>query len=422
MRDSTLPTVATYLAERSEKDHALSRLVRRPESDDGVVHTPREIAQQPLLWRRTARLMRRHEAPLRAFLRDAGLYDPEQHPLLLLTGAGTSDYVGRSVVDLLRTRLGVTTANYPTTRITACPGLYLMPDRPSVMVHFARSGNSPESLAVLQLALTHDRRGTRHLVVTCNRGGDLAALARRHREEVYLIVLDEASNDRGLAMTSSYSSMVAAAQALAYLDDMEAFTESLERVAAAAEYVIDTYADMLYELAVPKLERAVFLGNADLLGVATESALKVQELTAGAVMATGEDPLAFRHGPISAVNGQTLVCFFLSADAFTRRYEIDVLRQYGQAFRELGAQVLTVSARPLADVDHARALVYDPDGRRSVPPYFQAGVGAVVGQLFGLFSACRRDINVDDPSADKTLYSRTVRGVRLYPYTDRTSS
>lgn len=417
MEDTALPTVATYLARRAENDHALNRFVRQPDPESGMVHTPREIAQQPLLWRRTVQLMKRHEERLHAFFEDAGMYATQQRPSILLTGAGTSDYVGRSVVDRLRTRLEVTATSCPTTRITARPDTYLVQGRSYLMIHFSRSGNSPESRAVLQFALSHRPRSVRHVVVTCNEKGTLADLARQHSDRVYLIVLDEACNDRGLAMTSSYSSMVTAAQAMAYLGTMDAFAERAERVATAAEHVIDTHADALYDLAAPSLERAIFLGNADLLGAATESALKVQELTAGAVMATSGDPLAFRHGPISAVDGATLVCFFLSADAFTRRYETDVLRQYEEAFQALGAQVLTLSTEPPADLTHVHALTYDPE----VPPYFQVNVAAVVGQLVGLFSAHRRGINVDDPSVDKTLYSRTVQGVRLYAYDEASS-
>lgn len=289
-----------------------------------------------------------------------------------------------------------------------------------MMVHFARSGNSPESRAVLNFALAQRTDSTRHIVITCNAEGALAKRAREYPEQVYLIVLDEACNDQGLAMTSSYSAMVVAGQALAFLDRMEVFSKRIDALAKTAEYVLEAYTDRIFELSHPDLERAIFLGNVDLLGAATESALKIQELTAGQVMAASEDTLAFRHGPISAVGEQTLVCFFLSADSYTRRYELDVLHQYQEAFLEIGAETLVVSGEPLdGEVSQeVSTIIYDPQNEWDIPVFFQVQIAGMVGQLLGLFSSYRRNMNVDTPSQDKTLYSRTVQGVRLYEYPD----
>src|SRR5690606_22086409 len=140
-------------------------------------------------------------------------------PTLVLTGAGTSDYIGQSVTDLLRERLNTAVLSWPTTRITASPGSFFAGGRSRIMVHFARSGNSPESLAVLDIALEHHADRIRHVVITCNAEGELAKRAQRNPDEVFLIVLDDASNDRGLAMTSSFSTMVVAAQSIAHLDE-----------------------------------------------------------------------------------------------------------------------------------------------------------------------------------------------------------
>lgn len=421
--ETALPSVETYLADlAADSTHALSKLLQRPEEDNGVVHTPKEIAQQPLLWRYTERLMRKHAPALRSFLDGAGLYDEKECPAVLFVGAGTSDYVGLSISDLLRTTFGVPTDHCPSTRITVSPESYLRKDRRYLMVHFARSGNSPESSAVLDVALSQHAEQIKHVVITCNEDGALARRAREHPGDIYLVVLDEACNDQGLAMTSSYSAMVLAGQSLAFLDRMDTFSQRVEAMAEAAEGMLERYVDIISDLASPELERAIFLGNLDLLGAATESALKVQELTAGQVMAASEDTLAFRHGPVSAVNDKTLVSFFLSADPYTRRYELDVIKQYQDAFVELGAETLVVSAEPL-DVDlrpEISQIVCDPEREWSIPVFFQVQLAGMVGQLLGLFSSYRRRLNVDTPSEDKALYSRTVQGVQIYDYVDGT--
>lgn len=417
--DSSDTALVEYLAVRKSEENALSRLLRNPDGREGIEHTPREIMQQPLLWRRTARRMRERAAELRSFLSGARLFDAYDRPTIVLTGAGTSDYIGQSVTDLLRERLNTPVLSWPTTRITANPGSFYAGDQARIMVHFARSGNSPESLAALDIALEHHADRIRHVVITCNAEGELARRAQRSPGEVFLVVLDDACNDRGLAMTSAFSNMVVAAQSIAHLDDMDAFVDLIDRTAAAAERFIHHYAGEIDAIAdVDAFHRAFFLGNGDLLGAASESALKVQELTAGRLIAKSDDTLAFRHGPVSAVNGRTLVAFFLSADDYTRRYELDVLNQYRDAFAALGAKTLVLTASP-ADVgrdDGLMLMAYDPDGAYRIPRLHQVNLAVLLGQMLALFASYKMGYNVDDPTADSGLYARTVQGVRLYQY------
>jgi len=411
MQEVASPT--EYIREVSNEDHDLARLLNHPDRNRGSVHTPREIAQQPFLWRRTARQIKRQRSELRQFLESAGLYASDDRAQLIFAGAGSSDYVGRSIADLLRVRLNTPATNWPTTRLTVAPETVLHPQRPSVLVHFARSGNSPESTATFEWVLNHRRETTRQLVITCNGEGDLAERARRHPQHAHLLVLDEAANDEGLAMTSSFTSMVVAGQALGYLDRMDEFEEVIDRVSEVAEHVLTRFTDSLSALASDVGERAFYLGNNDLLGAAAESALKVQELTAGDVVAQGEDTMAFRHGPISAVDRDTLICFFLSSDPYVRRYETDVLDQFRDAFDEMGVHLVAFGPtdRTKRQSNGVLSLGY---GDRDVPPYFQVGPAVLVGQLVGLFAAYDLGLNVDDPSKEKALYSRTVQGVTLY--------
>lgn len=422
LNESTASDAAldTYLHGVAQRGGVLGRLLSHPDPYRGVQYTPREIAQQPYLWRHAARMMKEQAASLKAFLERAGMYEPTCRPHIVLTGAGTSDYVGVSVSDLLRKHFDTPCYNWPTTRVAAAPDIFLTKGFQCLMLHFARSGNSPESKAVLDLGLGCCPDTIRHIVITCNGEGELASMAREHPDRVYLVVLHEASNDHALAMTSSFSTMAVVAQALAHLDDMEEFIGLYERVAQAAEYLIAAYSDTIYDLADPSLHRAFYLGNADLLGAAVESALKVQELTVGQVIAKGEDTLAFRHGPISAVNGNTLLCFFLSADAYTRRYEKDVLLQYQRDFLRMGVRTVVVLDRHITDgyADGIVRIAYDPDNRWLIPTYYQVNVAVLFGQLFGMFSSYRRGLNVDDPPVENALYSRTVQGVRIYEYTD----
>src|SRR5919201_537723 len=69
----------------------------------GIVHTPQEIFQQPECWRNTFRRCREQESEINSFLQHAGV-GGNSPPVVFLIGPGSSDYIGRSLVDLLRRR------------------------------------------------------------------------------------------------------------------------------------------------------------------------------------------------------------------------------------------------------------------------------------------------------------------------------
>lgn len=409
-------SVQEYLKRFEGRHSPLAAMVNKPESSKGLEFTPSEIAQQPYLWRQTAKLVHDQAPALSAFLNKARMFSDTQRSHIILTGAGTSDYVGLSLADLFRIKFKTPSINWSTARITASPDDYLNTHHHYLIVHFARSGNSPESAAVLRLALNDYPDNTLHVVITCNRNGELANIARQNPDKAYLLLLPDESNDRGLAMTSSFSSMVIAGQAIANISDIDTYVTLVDRMAGSAEHFIDTYAEEIFTLADPTITRAFYLGNRDLLGAANESALKVQELTMGKLIAKAEDTLTFRHGPISAVDSKTLVCFFLSEDNLTLRYEVDVLNQYEDAFEQLGVVSVVVGSNHKSNTQNQTAhyLSYDPDHSWNIPSLYQVNLAVLFGQLFGLFASTRRNINVDNPAAEKALYSRIVQGVRLH--------
>lgn len=409
-------SVHEYLKRFENQTTPLAMMVSQPEAGKGLEFTPSEIAQQPFLWRQTAKLVHDLAPELVAFMSKARMFSSTHRSHIILTGAGTSDYVGLSLTDLFRIKFKTPSINWSTARITASPDDYLNTHHHYLIFHFARSGNSPESAAVLRLSLQNYADNTLHVVITCNKDGELAKIARLNPDKVFLLLLPDASNDRGLAMTSSFTSMVIAGQAIANISDIGTYIDLVERMASCAERFLDIYSEDIYNLADPAINRAFYLGNRDLLGAANESALKVQELTTGKLIAKAEDTLTFRHGPISAVDSKTIVCFFLSEDNLTLRYEIDVLNQYESAFKQLGVVSVVIGSnhKGTADNQSAHYLSYDPDHIWNIPSLYQVNLAVLFGQLYGLFASNRRNINVDNPAAEKALYSRIVQGVRLH--------
>jgi len=393
-----------YFQKQCQSSNALSRI-----ATDTRQVTSREILQQPWTWRQTTQLMVDQAEQLRK------LIDAPAKPSLILAGAGTSDYIGKSVQDFLRRALKRHVDARPTTDIVLRPDEIFGENSDAVLVSFARSGNSPESVESVRIAQEYYPH-IKHLVITCNREGKLARFARSQPELAHLVVLPEATNDQGLAMTSSYSSMVVAALCLAHLTQtksLEAYAEIMGRLAEAAEKLLANCPDPLQQLADEKFDRAFYIGDGTLEGAAIESALKMQELTVGKTITRSETFLAFRHGPISAVTDRSLIIYYLSAEPHRRLYEIDLIRQ----LRGSATTLLVCNQCPdtLYDcVDHV--IEFDPRGEFSISDSYAAPLYVIIGQLLGFFSSLAFGLQPDNPPGTSGSYSRVVQGVTIHEY------
>jgi tagatose-6-phosphate ketose/aldose isomerase len=227
-------------------------------------------------------------------------------------------------------------------------------------------------------------------------------------------VLDPATNDRGLAMTSSFSNMLVAGQALAYLDDLEAYAAKLQQLTASAQSLLPRAADAAAKLAKSGFTRVCFLGSGALMATAAESALKVQELTAGRIFTMSQSFLGLRHGPLSFIDGQTLVVAYLASDETTRLYEADLLEELRD--KKLGATIaatgfgLTREILKAADV----ALELGGETRKAPPDALRPPLDVIVGQLLGLFCSLEAGLKPDTPSPSGAI-SRVVSHVRIHP-------
>lgn len=395
--------------------NALQRLCALAESEKaklGVEATPAEIAQQPEMWRDTARRCAAAAPAIRSLLAQVGL--PGSAAEVIFAGAGTSDFVGRCIAGPVSEALGTRALACPTTDIVTHPISAFPADRPAVMVHFARSGNSPESRAAFEIAL-RSRPQMRHLAITCDETGVLARLAKAEGGRAYLLALHPRTNDRGLAMTSSFTSMVIAGLALAYLDRTKEYVDLVDRAASAAERVLSDGPDVAQVVAQTRPQRACFLGSGALLGAATECHLKLQELTDGGIICFCDSFLGIRHGPRAAIHDDTLVVCFLSGSAYVKHYELDLIR--GNREQKVGRCHLIVTDRADAEIaalaDHI--IAFDPEGTLALPDHFKPPVATIVGQLLGLFASLERGLKPDSPSAGGVI-SRVVQGVRIYPW------
>ena len=377
----------------------------------GVEATPAEIAQQPEMWRDTARRFAAAAPAIRKLLDQIGL--PGGTAELIFAGAGTSDFVGRSVQGPVTAALQTRGIACPTTDIVTHPEYVFPADRPALMVSFARSGKSPESVAAVEIAL-RERPQIRHLVITSNETGTLARLAREQAQLAHVLVLHPRTNDRGLAMTSSFSSMVVAGLGLAYLDRISEYVGLVDRISEAGDHLLEAMPEIAQSLAKRRPARACFLGSGALYGAAVESHLKVQELTDGNIICMCDSFLGIRHGPRAAIHNDTLVVCLLSSDAHVRRYELDLVRSNRE--QRIGLAHLLVAdcsdgtMSALAD----SVAAFDPEGTLMLPDEMLPPVVTIAGQLLGLFASLEHGLKPDAPSRSGVIH-RVVQGVTIYP-------
>ena len=394
---------------------ALARVLALSQTDRealGLAHTPREILQQPSTWRRTFQKVCQLAPAIEEFLTRSGLRGLDSTPVtVVLLGAGTSDYIGKSLCALLQKVWRCEVRAIPSTDMLTGMEEYVLPGRSYLWISFSRSGDSSEGVAVLESAL--ERYPEIHqLIVTCNTRGKMARLFSDPRR-VFTIVLDDEVNDRGLAMTSAFTNMVIVGQALAHLRDLESYEKILNEMASVASLVLSTAADLSERLVREGFSKICFLGSGALKGAATESALKVLELTNGRVMSFSESFLGLRHGPLSAVDQETLLVSFLSGDETRRGFELDLVREIRD--KSLTGKFAFVSPTGIRD---SVLMEFERDTivlgfERGMPDFYRPPVDVLLGQLLGLFASLREGLKPDTPSPQGAI-SRVVSHVTIY--------
>lgn len=389
---------------------ALLDLSEQEKSDRGLVHTPREIWHQPDTWAVTYDLCKSRQPELNSALRQAGIGRGSSSPTVYLVGAGTSDYTGRALAPLLRHRWGCDAWAIPSTTMLTELEEFHREGREYLWISFSRSGESPEGVALLDRALTRFPR-IRHIVITCNPQAPLAQLCAKHSDRAFALVLDDAVNDRGLAMTSSFSNMLLAGQCIGNLDDFSQFGEVVSQLSEAGRQFLLAAGDAASEATSLGCTRACFVGSGALRAVADECALKVVELSAGKITTLAETPLGLRHGPMSSVNDETIFVAFLSSEPRRRGYELDLLREINR--KHLGKIRLVVTAGDGADA----AGLADRCLSLSLPSGFddqhRPVLDVILGQSLGLFASMRSGLMPDQPSPSGTI-TRVVQPIQLY--------
>ncbi len=366
-----------------------------------------EIAQQARVWRELRGMLERQSAALDVFLGD--WLDKPEHSVLLV-GAGSSSFIGEVVADAANAERRAQVRAVSSTSLLTHPDLYLDPRRPTLLVSFARSGNSPESLAAVELVAARVERA-RFLNITCNEGGMLAR-QRPQSDSFMNLLMPPDSCDRGFAMTSSFSTMLLAAACVLDPRPWPQCLIQLEELSYSADRVLTLWSAPAAALALEPVDRVVYLGSGPLESLAKEAALKVLELTKGQIVALANTSLGFRHGPKSMLNAKTMVVMFRSRGDVAWRYEQDLLDE----LRGDGVAGHVLSVGP----DYP-GKTFDEDDRcwtvavPNLPEAWLAPLWLLMAQQYALHKSVALGLTPDNPFPDGTV-NRVVQGVTVYTH------
>ncbi|MCW3120964.1 MAG: sugar isomerase [Flavipsychrobacter sp.] len=371
--------------------------------EKGGLHTALEIEGQPVLWQEVYNLIFSQKQCIQKFLSPV---HTNADLRIILTGAGSSAFIGEAAQGIVQANTKRITHAIATTDLITHPQLHFIKEMPTLLVSFARSGNSPESLATAKLADEYCDN-VFHLIITCNKDGELV---QNNLPNAYHLILPERANDKSLAMTGSFTAMLLSVILISKIDLLETLEPALRVLISEGKELVERHLPMIKAIAEQPYERVIFLGSGPLLGVARECQLKLQELTDGKVICKHDSFLGFRHGPRAVINEGSLIVYLFSGDEHVLLYERDLCLSidadarniptvsYNQHIENLKNSLLSITFSEAPDSINELAFIN----------------ATLVGQLLGFFHSIYLGLQPDNPSISGSI-SRVVQGVTIYP-------
>ncbi|AWM74838.1 SIS domain-containing protein [Lactobacillus kullabergensis] len=375
----------------------------------GAKITTREIEQQPELWQQTWSIYQNNKTKITDFLNQ--INQKWGKVRVIFTGAGTSAYVGNTIMPYLQKngdRKKYDFEAIDTTKIVSTPEDYLEKDTPTILVSFARSGNSPESVATVELAKKLVTN-LYQIAITCAPEGHLAQDLEGDPTGLVLL-MPEKSLDQGFAMTGSFSCM--SLMALLVFDTLtnEKKENIVSQIAQMGKSVIDRE-DEIQSLVDIDFNRITYIGSGSLGGLAEETRLKILELTAGEVAALFDTSMGLRHGPKSFLDKKTIVFDFVSNNTYTRQYDLDILNEIRDD--QIVPLVMAVGQEKEGQDFSGKSFMFAE--QELLPDAYLALPDVMFGQTIALLTSIKVNNKPDTPSPTGTV-NRVVKGVTIHEF------
>lgn len=372
------------------------------------IHTAREINQQPESWRTLAKDLAARKEEITAFMEQAL---GERNLRIVTTGAGSSAFVGESMQYLLANEMGIHTENVHSTDIISMPDSTLF-EAPTLLISYARSGESPESMAAIRFARKRIQT-LYNVIIVCDKNSSLAKLGYS-MERTLVLCMPPETCDKGFAMTSSVSSMALATWCLFHYKELEIYAEYVNCLAGSTAKELEELADKAEEIAGFDYRRIIWLGTGALKGLAREACVKSMELTDGYVHAGYDAPTGFRHGPKTVVNDGTLTVHFMSNQPYSLKYDVDFVNE--MIGEKSGNRIAVVRPRGQKEDTAGEDYLVTYELPEELPVGSEMGAYMkclVFSQLLSMKKSLALWYKTDSP-CEKGGVNRVVKGIVIY--------
>ena len=342
--------------------------------DNRTTHTLAEILGQTSAWRATLDEVSAKDRHIRDLVRKDALRE------VIFTGCGSTYYLSLAAAAVFQAMTGLRAQGLPASELLLFPRSHLTEEEQTLLVAVSRSGETTETLRAVHAF--RQRRNGDVLVITCDETSRLAA-----NGSVTLVARQ--AKDKSIAQTRSFTSMLLAAHALAAVTARRSdYLEQLGSLPALGQKLIASQQGLARRVGEDLgLDKFFFLGSGPNYGLACEAMLKMKEMSLSSSEAFHF--AEFRHGPMSMVDGQTLVVGLMSDSA--AEFEVKVLQQ----MKELGARLLAFSDNePLMASIGADYPVCLCSG---ISEYVRGALYLPVLQLVAYYRAIQKGLDPDRP-------------------------
>jgi len=321
--------------------------------------TYREIRSQTEAWQNALDISRAASLP------DAARYEQ-----VVFTGCGSSYYLSMAAATLYQELTGRAAHAIPAGELLLNPQTILRENIPYLLVAISRSGRTTETIRAVEKFVSENR-------------GDVIGITNYHTNlanmSISSLVITE-GQEESVAQTRSFASMYIAATAFcARMAGRRDLLGAMEKLPQIGNWLINNYESFAKEIGENlNFDRFYFLGSGIRYGLACEVNLKMKEMTL-----THSEPfhfLEFRHGPMSMVNGETVVVGLLSESNLS--HEKAVLNE----MHALGGKTVTL-AESDADISFESQI---PESARGV-------LYLPVLQLMAFYRSLAKGLNPDRP-------------------------